>query len=76
MIKVDEHTLKLERDEEWKPTSIERGKIVVICVEIDLCNSTVAKFSLNDHVYKVEYEGLTQICFHCERFGTEYKVNP
>ncbi|KAJ1394639.1 Zinc finger, CCHC-type [Sesbania bispinosa] len=39
------------------------------CVEVDLRNVLVSTFELNNRYYKVEYEGLHLICFHCGRYG-------
>lgn len=36
----------------------------------------MAKFLFNDQTYRVEYEGLNQICFHCSRFGHKVESCP
>lgn len=57
-IKVDRNTLK-----------VERGRFARICVEIDLNQPVVGKVCLNDHWYKVSYEGLHIICSNCGCYG-------
>lgn len=69
MIKIDDHTLRMENTGGIDPDGTERARFARICVEVDLNQTLVAKFSLDDDVYGVEYEGLSQICFHCGRFG-------
>lgn len=64
MIKIDEHSMRSSVNE-----ATGRGSFARLCVEVDLRKSLVAKFEFHDLVYKVEYEGLNQICFHCGRFG-------
>lgn len=54
-IKVDRNTLNCER-----------GHFAQICVDIDRSLPVVGKFWLNDHWYKIEYEGLHLIC---SRYG-------
>lgn len=56
--KVDRNTLK-----------VERGRFARICVEIDLNQPVVGKVCLNDHWYKVSYEGLHIICSNCGCYG-------
>lgn len=53
-IRVDQNTLK-----------VERGRFARICVEIDLSLPVVGRFWLDDHCYRVEYEGLHLICSTC-----------
>ncbi|XP_020235439.2 uncharacterized protein LOC109815203 [Cajanus cajan] len=57
-VKVDRNTLNMNR-----------GRFARVCVEIDLDIPVVGKFNLNDHWYKVEYEGLHIICTHCGCYG-------
>ncbi|CAN1146793.1 Putative ribonuclease H protein At1g65750 [Linum perenne] len=46
-----------------------RGNYARVCVEIDLHKPFVSKYRLNRRVHRVEYEGLHEICFTCERYG-------
>lgn len=75
IVRIDEHTLKMRQEalrmekEGLSPAGTERGRFNIICVEVDLRKTLVAKFEMNGDNYKVEYEGLNQICFHCGRFG-------
>lgn len=57
-IKVDEHTLR-----------IERGRFARVCVEIDLNQPVVGKICVNDTWYKIEYEGLHVLCGRCGCYG-------
>ncbi|KAJ1376547.1 Zinc finger, CCHC-type [Sesbania bispinosa] len=54
------------RDDEFLTERVEFARI---CVEVDLRNVLISKFNLNGRIYKVEYEGLHLICFHCGRYG-------
>lgn len=69
MLRIDDHTLKVAKDGGQSIVGTERCKFARICVEVDLRKALVAKFNMNEQVYKVEYEGLNMICFHCGRFG-------
>src|ERR1044072_5494183 len=62
MIRIDDHTLRMESDG-LSLVGTERGKFARICVEVDLRKTLLAKFSMNGETYRVEYEGLNQICF-------------
>lgn len=53
-IRVDTNTLNVE----W-------GRFARVCVEIDLTQPVVGKYCLDDHWYRVEYEGLHLICSKC-----------
>lgn len=57
-IKVDKSTLQASR-----------GHFARVCVEIDLHKPLVGRFWLDDHWYKVEYEGLHEICMECGCYG-------
>lgn len=62
-IKVDEHTL-----------SVERGWFARIYVEIDL-NQHVVGVKVRGNWYKVEYEGLHVICNDCGYYGHVTKLS-
>ncbi|KAJ4822016.1 hypothetical protein Tsubulata_001579 [Turnera subulata] len=40
-----------------------------MCVEVDLSQPLVPLVSIQDEVFKVQYEGLHTICLNCGRFG-------
>ncbi|XP_057724138.1 uncharacterized protein LOC130940104 [Arachis stenosperma] len=46
-----------------------RGKFARVCVEIDLRKPVIPIFSTLGKEFKLEYEGLYQICFKCGRYG-------
>lgn len=57
-IRVDRNTL-----------NVERGRFARVCVEIDLTQPVVGKYCLDDHWFRVEYEGLHLICSKCGCYG-------
>lgn len=57
-IKVDEHTLK-----------VERGIFARVCVEINLNQPVVGKIFVKGMWYNVEYEGLHMLCGKCGCYG-------
>ncbi|XP_020971781.1 uncharacterized protein LOC107628450 [Arachis ipaensis] len=59
------HMLKIDHT-----TSIHlRGKFARICVKIDLAKILVPRISMLDSELNIEYEGLHQIYFSCEKYG-------
>ncbi|XP_057451938.1 uncharacterized protein LOC130743727 [Lotus japonicus] len=68
MVRIDDHTMKVAKDGGQSNIGNERCRFARICVEVDLRKALVAKFTMNDQTYNVEYEGLNLICFHCGRF--------
>ncbi|KAL4307431.1 hypothetical protein AHAS_Ahas16G0277600 [Arachis hypogaea] len=58
MLKVDELT-----------SIHSRGKFARICMEIDLNKKLIPYISALGKDFKLEYEGLHQICFKCGRYG-------
>ncbi|XP_019160909.1 PREDICTED: uncharacterized protein LOC109157461 [Ipomoea nil] len=46
-----------------------RGKFARICLEIDIIKQLLAKFTIDDEEYPVEYEGIHLICFKCGKYG-------
>ncbi|RYQ85663.1 hypothetical protein Ahy_B10g105239 isoform B [Arachis hypogaea] len=46
-----------------------REKFARICVKIDLRRKLVPSFTTLGKDFKLEYEGLHQICFSCGRYG-------
>ncbi|WCJ25233.1 zinc ion binding nucleic acid binding [Euphorbia peplus] len=57
-IKVDKNTLEASR-----------GRFARVCVEIDLTSPLVAKFSIDEVPFRIEYEGLHTACTNCGRYG-------
>lgn len=49
--------------------SASRGKYARVCAEIDLSKTLLAKYQLKNRIYRIEYEGLHNICFNCGTFG-------
>ncbi|XP_061344063.1 uncharacterized protein LOC133290032 [Gastrolobium bilobum] len=47
----------------------ERAKFARICVEVDLRKTLLSKFTVDDKVYQVGYEGIHLICFKCGVYG-------
>ncbi|KAJ1424430.1 Zinc finger, CCHC-type [Sesbania bispinosa] len=45
-------------------------------VQVDLREVLVSTFKLNKRIYRVEYEGLHLVCFHCGRYGHRKDVCP
>lgn len=45
------------------------GKFARICVEVDLSKSLLAKFTLEEEVLPIEYEGINLVCFQCGIYG-------
>lgn len=67
-IRVDQNTLK-----------VQRGRFARVCIEIDLSQLVVGKIWLQDHWYRVEYEGLHLICAKYRCYGhlaKDYSANP
>ncbi|KAL4313865.1 hypothetical protein AHAS_Ahas15G0027800 [Arachis hypogaea] len=64
-IKVDSNTAELSR-----------GKFARMCVEVDLTKPLVGKYLINGREYRVEYEGIHQICFSCGRIDHDQKLCP
>lgn len=69
LVRVDDRTMKIAKDGGQSNVGTEKCRFARLCVEVDLRKALVAQFTMNDQIYKIEYEGLHQICFHCGRFG-------
>lgn len=46
-----------------------RGKFARMCVEVDTSLPLLPVFIMEGREFKVEYEGLHTVCFHCGRYG-------
>lgn len=57
-LRVDSNTL-----------NVECGRFARICVEVDLTKPVVGTVNINDHWYKVQYEGLHILCATCGYYG-------
>lgn len=57
-IRIDQNTL-----------CVDQGRFAWVFVEIDLSKPVIGKIWLQDHWYKVEYEGLHLICAQCGYYG-------
>ncbi|XP_056688450.1 uncharacterized protein [Spinacia oleracea] len=49
--------------------SMDRGQYIRFCIEVDLSKPLLSKFRLNGRVWRIQYEGLRQICFKCGHLG-------
>lgn len=65
---IDELTLKEGKGEGHQRARFDGGRFVRSCMEVVHQETLSATFSLNDKVYKVEYEGLKLICFYSGGF--------
>lgn len=45
------------------------GKFARICIEVDLSKPLLSKFTLEDEVLPVVYEGIHMVCFSCGIYG-------
>ncbi|CAN1191249.1 Uncharacterized protein At4g02000 [Linum perenne] len=46
-----------------------RARYARVCVEIDLTKPLLGKYSIDNRIYRVEYESLENICFSCGTYG-------
>lgn len=58
VIKIDQTTAKAER-----------GKFTRMCFEIDLSKPLLSKFQFKGKIWKIQYEGLSLICYNCGRIN-------
>lgn len=49
--------------------SMDCGQYVRFCIEVNLSKPLLSKFRLNGRVWRIQYEGLRQICFKCGHLG-------
>ncbi|XP_031127582.1 uncharacterized protein LOC116029675 [Ipomoea triloba] len=64
-VRVD-HTMSL----------VSRGKFARVCVEIDITKPLISRFTLEEKVWQVAYEGMHLVCFSCELYGHRQEVCP
>ncbi|XP_019160886.1 PREDICTED: uncharacterized protein LOC109157434 [Ipomoea nil] len=48
---------------------ISKGSFARVCVELDISKPLLSKFTLQEEVWPVEYEGLHLVCFNCGLYG-------
>lgn len=48
---------------------MQRGKFARLAVTVDLTKPLVSKFTNDREEFKVEYENLQELCFHCGMYG-------
>lgn len=53
-----------------------RGKFAHICVEVDLDKPLMAGYTMRGDYYRLQYEGLIELCFGCGRYGHRYPICP
>ncbi|XP_019184333.1 PREDICTED: uncharacterized protein LOC109179271 [Ipomoea nil] len=46
-----------------------RGKFARICVEVDLTKLLLAKFTIEEDVLPIEYDGIHSVCLRCGIYG-------
>lgn len=46
-----------------------RGKFARVCIEVDLTKLLKAGYVMKDKEWRVQYEGLTELCFACGKYG-------
>lgn len=62
---------KIERTRKVDNTTLSasRGKFARVCVEIDLNKPLKSGYTLRNRHWKIQYEGLQVVCFHCGKYG-------
>lgn len=53
-----------------------RGKFARVCVEVDLDKPLMAGYRMGGDYYMLQYEGLTDLCFGCGRYGHRMHLCP
>ncbi|XP_021738160.1 uncharacterized protein LOC110704649 [Chenopodium quinoa] len=53
--------VKIDRNTE----SRDRGQYIRFCIEVDLTRPLLSRFKMNGRIWRIQYEGLKQICFKC-----------
>lgn len=53
-----------------------RGKFARVCVEVDLRRPLMSSYRLRGDFWRLQYEGLHEICFECEKYGHRSKSSP
>lgn len=53
-----------------------RGKFTLVCMELDLTKPLKAGYWMQGQRWKVQYEGLHELCFHCGKYGQRQNYCP
>ncbi|KAL1554025.1 hypothetical protein AAHA92_14630 [Salvia divinorum] len=54
---------------DYNTSGMQRGKFARLAVNVDLTKPLVSKFTIDGEEFKVEYENLQELCFHCGMYG-------
>jgi len=49
--------------------NVEQGQYTRLYVDVDLTKPLLSMFRLNGRIWRIQYEGLKLICFHCGKQG-------
>ena len=52
------------------------GKYARICIQVDFAEPLIPNYTLQDKVYRVEYECIHSFCFKCGRMGHHGAICP
>ncbi|XP_031093091.1 uncharacterized protein LOC115997607 [Ipomoea triloba] len=55
---------------------VSRGKFARVYVEIDLTRPLISRFTLEEKVWQVAYEGMHLVCFSCGLYGHRREICP
>ncbi|XP_031127744.1 uncharacterized protein LOC116029845 [Ipomoea triloba] len=55
---------------------VSRGKFTRVCVESDITKPLISRFTLEDKVWHVAYEGIHVVCFSCGMYGHKQDLCP
>ncbi|CAN1336674.1 hypothetical protein LINPERPRIM_LOCUS37258 [Linum perenne] len=47
-----------------------------VCVEVDPSHPLLGKYVIDDHVFRVEYESLENLCYFCGHYGHKLETCP
>lgn len=51
-----------------------RGKFARVCVEVDLNKPRMAGYQMRGEYYRLQYEGLQDLCLGCGKYGHRYNI--
>lgn len=54
---------------DYNTSDMQRGKFARLAVDVGLTRPLVSKFTIDGEEFKVEYENLQELCFHCGMYG-------
>ncbi|XP_031120209.1 uncharacterized protein LOC116023354 [Ipomoea triloba] len=55
---------------------VSRGKFARVCIEIDITKPLISRFTLEEKVWQVAYEGMHLVCFSCGLYGHRKEACP